>query len=56
MDVIRITADSSRADIEQAIATLKAKHDRMPAHWEARRAEVMTEVEGLVDQWLAAPA
>ena len=54
MDVLRITATSSRADIELAIASLRAKQNRLPAHWVDRRAEVGDEIDELVGQWLAA--
>lgn len=43
-----------RTAIEARIATLKAKHDRMPKHWEARRLGVMRDIERLVDLWLEA--
>jgi hypothetical protein len=39
--------------IAAEIAKRKARFDRMPAHWEARRIEEMREIEKLVDQWLA---
>lgn len=48
------TAPPTRADIEAQIAAAKARHDRMPEHWEARRLKVMRDIERLVDQWLAA--
>jgi hypothetical protein len=41
------------AAIEVEIATLMRKYHRMPEHWEARRLEVMREIEKLIDQWLA---
>lgn len=53
-EVIHLTDDSSRADIERAIAALKAKHDRLPAHYEEQRAAIMAEIEADVDRWLAA--
>lgn len=52
-DIIRITDDSSRADIEAAIAALRAKQERMPKAWEKRREEVADEIDALVGQWLA---
>ena len=49
-----MTTTIDRATIAVAIAHLKAKHDRMPTHWEARRIEVMREIEALIDRWLLA--
>lgn len=56
MATITVTDTSDRATIAAAVAVLKRKYDRMPAHWEARRLEVMREIDRLVDQWLAASA
>lgn len=56
MAVIRITDESTRPQIEQAIAALRAKQDRMPAHWTKRRGEVGDEIDGLVTMWLRASA
>lgn len=39
--------------IRTEIAKRKARYDRMPAHWEARRLEEMGEIMRLVDQLLA---
>jgi hypothetical protein len=39
--------------LEAEIASRKAKYDRMPKHWEARRIEAMRDIEQLIDQWLA---
>jgi hypothetical protein len=44
----------SREVITAEIATLKAKHDRMPAHWVDRRLAIMDEIDDLVDAWIAA--
>ena len=55
-DTIRISETSTRSEIEQAIATLRAKVQRMPSHWVDRRAEVGEEIDQLVDMWLEAEA
>jgi hypothetical protein len=39
--------------LEAEIAKRKARYDRMPRHWEARRIEEMREIEKLIDQLLA---
>ena len=46
----------TRADIEATIADLRAKQNRMPAHWTQRREEVAVELELLVLEWLATEA
>lgn len=46
----------SREVITVEIARLKSKHDRLPAHFVDRRDEIMAEIDGLVDDWLAASA
>ena len=42
--------------IKAEIAKRKARYDRLPAHWEARRIEEMREIMRLVDQLLALTA
>ena len=54
MTVLRVTDQASRAEIEAAIAEQKAKYDRLPAHYERQRTEIMDTIDELVDQWLAA--
>ena len=54
MTTLRITDQATREQITEAIAALKAKHDRLPVHYERQRGEIMDEIEGLVDMWLAA--
>lgn len=39
--------------IKAEIAKRKARYDRLPAHWEARRIEEMAAIEALIDQILA---
>lgn len=54
-DILRITDEATREEIAEVIAVLKAKHDRLPAHFEGKRAEIMDEIHVLVDEWLLAP-
>lgn len=54
MNLIRVDDHATRETIESAIAALRAKRDRMPAHWVERRQEVADEIDGLVDRWLLA--
>lgn len=44
-----------RAQLTAEIAAKKAKHDRYPIHWEAKRAIVMREIFELVEQINALP-
>lgn len=48
------TDRATRAEIAEVIAKRKAKHDRLPKHYEAARAEIMDEIDDLVTDWLAA--
>lgn len=52
MTILRVTDASTRGEIEAAITELRARQDRMPAHWLDRRAEVGDEIDSLVDLWL----
>lgn len=54
--ILRVTDDATRAEIADAIAELKRRHDRLPRHFEAKRQELMDEIEALVDDWLRAEA
>jgi hypothetical protein len=54
--IIKVTDQSTRAELEQAIAALRVKQDRMPSAWVERRAEVAEEIDSLVDWWLEAKA
>lgn len=53
MALLRITDDSTRAEIEEAIGHLRAKQRR--AALETTRAEVQTEIDALLEAWKAAP-
>lgn len=48
------TTKPTRADLEAAIAEGKARYDRMPVHFEAKRLVTMKAIMALVDQWIAA--
>jgi hypothetical protein len=51
-----ITAETTRADLEDALRNLVATARRLPAHYVDRRAELHAEIDALIDDWLAAPA
>lgn len=46
----------TRAEIADTIAEIKARHDRLPVHYEARRQVLMDEIDHLVQDWLDAEA
>lgn len=54
MTILRVTDASTRGEIEAAIVELRAKVERMPAHWADRRQAVADEIDDLVDQWIQA--
>lgn len=47
-----INEDTRRAKLAADIAALKAQHDRLPKHFEAKRDEVMDQIHVLIDEWL----
>lgn len=49
---LRVPDDADRATLEQAIALLRQRQNRMPQHWHERRAEVGDEIDELVTMWL----
>jgi hypothetical protein len=55
-EVVRVSKQSTRAELEAGITALRAKQDRMPKAWVDRRAEVGDEIDELVDWWLEAKA
>ena len=55
MTTLRITDTSPRADIEAAIAALRARAKRLSRH-DPRRDEIDAECDVLVEQWMVAEA
>ena len=52
---ILITDDTTRAELEEAIANVVNTLHRMPAHWTDRRAALHAKVDALLDDWERAP-
>lgn len=53
MTALLVTDDADRDNPSpKRSVTSRPKFDRMPAHWEARRLEVMREIERLIERWL----
>lgn len=53
MTTLRITDDTTRADLEEAMVNLVHTLHRMPAHWTDRRAVLHGKLDLLLDEWLA---
>lgn len=56
MTVVRITDDTSRAELEEAMANVVATLRRMPQHWTDRRAKLHERLDALLEDWERAPA
>ena len=54
-EVLVITDDTTKAEIEEAIAGHRALLRRMPAHWADRRAKVHARIDALLEDWEQAP-
>ena len=52
--ILRITDDSTRADLAEAIRALRAKQQRVTLA--AAKAEIQVEIDGLLDRYEAARA
>lgn len=50
---IRVTADTTRAELAEAIGHMRTRRDRLPIHWIEKREEADEEIAGLIDKWLA---
>ena len=51
MDAVVITDDSTRADLEEAMAHVVATLHRMPAHWTDRRASLHAKLDAMLADW-----
>lgn len=51
MDVT-VDTETTRPDLEEAMANVVATLHRMPAHWTDRRAGLHAKLDDLLDQWL----
>ena len=40
----------TRVELADRIAKLKAKHDRLPAHWTEKRGKIMDQIHALIDE------
>lgn len=51
MTTLRVTDETSRADIEEALLYVNESLHRMPAHWTDRRAVLHAKIDALLDDW-----
>lgn len=54
-EVILVTDDTTKAEIEEAITRHRAALDRMPSHWADRRAALHGRIDALLTDWERAP-
>lgn len=54
--IVRITDDSTRADLEEAMCHIVTTLHRMPAHWTDRRAALHGKLDALLEDWQRAEA
>lgn len=53
--VTRITDDTPRAELEEAMRHIVHTLHRMPAHWNTRRATLHARLDALLHDWERAP-
>lgn len=51
MSVIRVTDETTRAELEEAIANIGATLHRTPAHWTEKRAALHAKIDALLTDW-----
>jgi hypothetical protein len=53
--LIRITDETTRAEIEEAMRHVRHTLDRCPSHWAERRAGLHAKLDSLLTDWERAP-
>lgn len=56
MTATRITDDTTRAELEEAMTNVVATLRRMPAHWADRRATLHAKLDDMLLDWQQADA
>ena len=51
MTLLRVTDETTKAELEEAIANLIATLHRMPEHWTDRRAALHAKIDTLLEDW-----
>lgn len=54
MSILKVSDETTRAELEEAIANLNATLHRMPEHWTDRRAGIHAKIDALLTDWQAA--
>lgn len=52
--IARVTDDTTRPDLEEAMSHIVATLHRMPSHWTDRRAALHRKLDALLEDWQAA--
>ena len=55
-DLIVITDDTTRAELEEAMANVVGTLHRMPVHWTERRAALHAKLDAMLEDWRKASA
>ena len=50
-ELIVVNDDTTRAELEEAMANIVATLHRMPNHWTGRRASLHTKLDALLEDW-----
>lgn len=50
-EIIRVTDDTTRAELEEAITGHNLTLSRMPKHWTDRRARLHALIDALLEDW-----
>lgn len=56
MSAVRVTDDTPRAELEEAMHHVMASLHRMPHHWTDRRAKLHAKLDALLEDWERAGA
>lgn len=51
VSILKVTDETTRAELEEAIANLNATLHRMPKHWTERRAKLHARIDALLVDW-----
>lgn len=55
IQAIKVTDETTRAELEEAMRRVTATLHRMPAHWTDRRAALHAKLDVLLEDWERAP-
>lgn len=55
-EVVRVTDQTTRAELEEALSNIVGTLHRMPAHWVDRRAALHAKIDAMLEDWERAKA